>query len=67
MKGEEADGDMESFARDFMPMNKATPVSVNRDQAQRTGRSTEVSPERRACGRGRQMAIRGRRGKRCRF
>lgn len=35
MKGKKADGDMKSFARDLMPMNEATPVSVNRNQAQR--------------------------------
>lgn len=67
MKREEADGDMESFARDFVPVNEATPVSMDWDQAQGARRSTEVSPEGRACGRRRQVTIRGSGRERCRF
>ena len=43
--GEEADGDVKSFAGNLMPVDEAAPVSVDGDQAQRARGSAEVSPE----------------------
>lgn len=36
MKGEESDGEMESFSRDFVSVDKRPPVSVDRYEAKRT-------------------------------
>lgn len=70
MQREEADRKVERFARDFVTVNKGTPVSVDRDQAQRAGRATEISPVGRgrgSCGGGREVTIRGRGGGRIRL
>lgn len=41
---EEADGDVEGLARDLMLVHKCPPVSMDWDEAQRTGAPAKVSP-----------------------
>lgn len=41
---EEADGDVQSLAGDLVLVHKRPPVSVNGDEAERTGATAEVAP-----------------------
>lgn len=44
VQGEEADGEVQRFAGDFVPVDEGAPVSVDRDQSQRARRAADFSP-----------------------
>ena len=48
MERKEADGDVEDFAGDFVPVDKGAPVSVYRNEAEGGWRAREVTPVGRA-------------------
>ena len=63
MEGEEADGDVEDFAGDFVTVDKGAPVSVYGNEAEGRWRAREVAPVGRVWrggGGGREVTVGGR-------
>lgn len=44
VQGKEADGDVQRFSRDLVPVHEGAPVAVDGDQAERRGRARYGAP-----------------------
>ena len=44
MESEEADGEVEDFAGDLVPVDEGAPVSMDRDKTYWRGRAGDVTP-----------------------
>lgn len=52
MEGEEADGDVQGFAGDFVPVNEGAPVSMDRNETEGRGGPGYGAPVGGGCGSG---------------